>query len=305
MSHALIVEAIRSPRGRGNDKGALRNLKPIDLLAQQLQALAKRTALQTSDVNDVYIGCVTQTADQGANIAKLALIKAGWDDSVPGMSINRYCASGLSAVHMAAQQAMTYDSLAVGGGIEMMSRVPMASDKGPLTHDFEFQMQTGLIPIGIAADVIATQEGFTRQQCDDYALASQQRALAARDRGPTRALTDVRDEAGEVLLAQDETPRANTSLESLAAIQPAFAAMAGKYGIDKLMCKRYGLPHIEYVQHAGNSPAMADGASAVLVASPGAAARAGFKASGKILATATVSADRTSLGSRKSQSSRH
>ena len=261
MSHALIVEAIRSPRGRGNDKGALRNLKPVDLLAQQLQALAKRTALQTSDVNDVYIGCVTQTADQGANIAKLALIKAGWDDSVPGMSINRYCASGLSAVHMAAQQAMTYDSLAVGGGIEMMSRVPMASDKGPLTHDFE--------------------------------LASQQRALAARDRGPTRALTDVRDEAGEVLLAQDETPRANTSLESLAAIQPAFAAMAEKYGIDKLMCKRYGLPHIEYVQHAGNSPAMADGASAVLVASPGAAARAGFKARGKILATATVSADRT------------
>jgi acetyl-CoA C-acetyltransferase len=293
MSHALIVEALRSPRGRGNDKGALRNLKPVDLLAQQLQALASRTALQTSDVNDVYIGCVTQTADQGANIAKLSLIKAGWDDSVPGMSINRYCASGLSAVHMAAQQAMTYDSLAVGGGIEMMSRVPMASDKGPLTHDFEFQMQTGLIPIGIAADVIATQEGFTRQQFDDYALASQQRALAARDRGPTRALTDVRDEAGEVLLAQDETPRANTSLASLAAIQPAFAAMAEKYGIDKLMCKRYGLPHIEYVQHAGNSPAMADGASAVLVASPGAAARAGLKARGKILATATVSADRT------------
>ena len=193
MSHALIVEALRSPRGRGNDKGTLRNLKPVDLLAQQLQALATRTSLQTSQVTDVLMGCVTQTADQGANIAKLALIKAGWDDCVPGLSINRYCASGLSAVHMAAQEAMSCDSLAVGGGIEMMSRVPMASDKGPLTHDFEFQSQTGLIPIGIAADVIATQEGFSRQLCDDYALASQQRAVAARDRGHTRAMTEVHD----------------------------------------------------------------------------------------------------------------
>ena len=293
MSHALIVEALRSPRGRGNDKGTLRNLKPVDLLAQQLQALATRTSLQTSLVTDVLMGCVTQTADQGANIAKLALIKAGWDDSVPGLSINRYCASGLSAVHMAAQEAMASDSLAVGGGIEMMSRVPMASDKGPLTHDFEFQTQTGLIPIGIAADVIATQEGFSRQQCDDYALASQQRAVAARDRGQARSMAAVHDETGAVLLAQDETPRANTSLDSLAAIQPAFAAMAEKYGIDKLMCQRYGLSQIDHVQHAGNSPAMADGASAVLLASPGAAQRAGLKARAKILATATVSADRT------------
>ena len=293
MSHALILEAIRTPRGRGNDKGALRTLKPVDLLAQQFQALAQRTSLETSHVSDSFIGCVTQTADQGANIAKLALMKAGWDDCVPGMSINRYCASGLSAVHLAAQQALADDSLAVGGGIEMMSRVPMASDKGPLTHDFEFQMQTGLIPIGIAADVIATQEGFTRQQCDDYALASQQRAVAARARGATRGMTDVHDENGAILLTQDETPRANTSLESLAAIQPAFAAMAEKYGIDQLMCQRYGLSRIEHVQHAGNSPAMADGASAVLVASPAAAIRSGLKARGKILATASVSADRT------------
>ncbi len=293
MSHALIVEALRSPRGRGNDKGALRNIKPVDLLAQQLQALAHQTALQTALVSDTFIGCVTQTADQGANIAKLALIKAGWDDCVPGLSINRYCASGLSAVQLAAQQAMNSDSLAVGGGIEMMSRVPMASDKGPLTHDFEFQQQTDLIPIGIAADVIATQEGFSRQQCDDYALASQQRAVAARDRGIARSMHAVKDDAGLDVLAQDETPRANTSLESLAALQPAFAGMAEKYGIDKLMCKRYGLTHIDHVQHAGNSPTMADGASAVLVASPGALARSGLKARAKILATATVSADRT------------
>jgi len=293
MSHAIIVEALRTPRGRGNDKGALKNVKPVDLLAQALKALAHRTAIQTSQVSDTFVGCVTQTADQGANIAKLALIKAGWDDAVPGLSINRYCASGLSAVHLAAQQAMSQDGLAVGGGVEMMSRVPMASDKGPLTHDFDFQMQTGLIPIGIAADIIATQEGFDRQQCDHYALASQQRAVAARDRGIAPSMISIQDEDGTQVLAQDETPRANTSLESLAAIQPAFAGMAEKFGIDKLMCQRYGLPHINYVQHAGNSPAMADGASAVLVASPGAVARWGLTARAKILATATVSADRT------------
>jgi acetyl-CoA C-acetyltransferase len=293
MSHAIIVEALRTPRGRGNDKGALKNIKPVDLLAQALSALAQRTAIQTSQVSDAFIGCVTQTADQGANIAKLALIKAGWDDAVPGLSINRYCASGLSAVHLAAQQAMSEDGLAVGGGVEMMSRVPMASDKGPLTHDFDFQMQTGLIPIGIAADIIATQEGFDRQQCDHYALASQQRAVASRDRGIAPSMISIQDESGAQVLAQDETPRANTSLESLAAIQPAFAGMAEKFGIDKLMCQRFGLPHINYVQHAGNSPAMADGASAVLVASPGAVARWGLTARAKILATATVSADRT------------
>lgn len=293
MNHPLIIDALRSPRGRGNDKGALRPLKPVDLLAQQLKALAERTGLDTAQVSDTIIGCVTQTAEQGANIAKLALVRAGWHDSVPGLSINRYCASGLSAVHLAAQQAMDNDSLAVGGGVEMMSRVPMAADQGPLTHDFEFQQQTTLVPIGISADTVATLEGFSREQCDAYAVASQQRAAAALAQGRFRSVVPVVDGQGAVLLAQDETPRAQTSLESLAALKPAFAAMAEKYGIDPLMCERYGLERIDHVQHAGNSPAMADGASAVLLASPGAAAKWGLKPRGLILATATVSVDRT------------
>ena len=283
MSQALIIEALRTPRGRGNDKGALRSLKPVDLLAKQLQALAQHTGIDTTQVSDAIIGCVTQTADQGANIAKLALVRAGWGDQVPGLSINRYCASGLSAVHLAAQQAMDNDSLAVGGGVEMMSRVPMASDQGPLTHDFEFQQQTMLVPIGISADTIATMEGFDRAQCDAYALASQQRAVAALQSGRFRSVTPV----------LDETPRAQTTLDSLGQLTPAFAAMAEKYGIDKLMCQRYGLSHVDHVQHAGNSPTMADGASAVLLASPAAAKRLGLKARARILATATVSVDRT------------
>ena len=293
MNHPLIIEALRSPRGRGNDKGALRQVKPVDLLAQQLTALAKRTGLNTAQVSDTLIGCVTQTADQGANIAKLSLVRAGWHDSVPGLSINRYCASGLSAVHLAAQQAMDNDSLAVGGGVEMMSRVPMASDQGPLTHDFEFQQQTTLVPIGISADTIATQEGFSREQCDAYAVASQQRAISALEQGRFRSVVPVVDTQGVSLLEQDETPRAQTTLVSLAGLKPAFAAMADKYGIDRLMCERYGLDRIDHVQHAGNSPAMADGASVVLLASPGAAARLGLKPRARILATATVSVDHT------------
>ena len=293
MSHPLIIEALRSPRGRGNDKGALRQVKPVDLLAQQLTALAKRTGLNTAQVSDTLIGCVTQTAEQGANIAKLSLVRAGWHDSVPGLSINRYCASGLSAVHLAAQQAMDNDSLAVGGGVEMMSRVPMASDQGPLTHDFEFQQQTTLVPIGISADTIATKEGFSREQCDAYAVASQQRAVAALEQGRFRSVVPVVDAQGVSLLEQDETPRAQTTLESLAELKPAFAAMAEKYGIDRLMCQRYGLDRIDHVQHAGNSPAMADGASVVLLASPGAVARLGLKPRARILATATVSVDHT------------
>ena len=293
MNHPLIIEALRSPRGRGNDKGALRQIKPVDLLAQQLTALAKRTGLNTAQVSDTLIGCVTQTAEQGANIAKLSLVRAGWHDSVPGMSINRYCASGLSAVHLAAQQAMDNDSLAVGGGVEMMSRVPMASDQGPLTHDFEFQQQTMLVPIGISADTIATQEGFSRAQCDAYAVASQQRAVVALEQGLFRSVVPVVDAQGVSLLEHDETPRAQTTLESLAGLKPAFAAMADKYGIDRLMCERYGLDRIDHVQHAGNSPATADGASVVLRARPGAAARQGLKPRARILATATVSVDHT------------
>jgi acetyl-CoA C-acetyltransferase len=293
MTHALIIDAVRTPRGRGNDKGALRGIKPTHLLARSLQALATRTPLDTALVSDAFIGCVTQTGEQGANIAKLGLVAAGWSDAVPGLAINRYCASGLSAVHLAALQSLAGDTLAVGGGIEMMSRVPMASDQGPLTHDFDFQKQAMLVPIGLSADAVASLEGFSREQCDAYALASQQRAVAARDAGRLRSVVPVTDDSGHVLLAQDETPRPQTTPEALASLAPAFAAMGEKYGIDALLCKRYGLARMEHVQHAGNSPAMADGASAVLVASPGAAARLGLRARARILATATVSVDRT------------
>jgi acetyl-CoA C-acetyltransferase len=265
----------------------------VELLAQPLRALAQRHPLDTAQVADALFGCVTQVGEQGANIGKLALLQAGWSDSVPGMSLNRYCASGLSAVQMAAYQAMQSDGLAVGGGVETMSRVPMASDQGPLTHDFEFQRETTLVPIGLAADAIASLEGFSRSQCDDYALASQQRAGVARASGHFRSIVPVLDPQGQPLLAQDETPRPQTTMDSLSALAPAFAAMGEKYGIDALLCRRLGLAQVDHVHHAGNSPAMADGAAAVLVASPAAARRLGLRARGRILASADASVDRT------------
>lgn len=293
MTHALIIDAVRSPRGRGNDKGSLKAVKPVDLLAQQLSALQARTGVDTLHVEDGAFGCVTQTAEQGSNIGKLALLRAGWNDSVPGLTLNRYCASGLTAVQWAASQALAADAVAVGGGVEMMSRVPMAADQGPLTHDLDFQRATALVPIGLAADAIATMEGFAREQCDAYAAASQQRACLARDAGHFRSLVPVTGPDGAELLAQDETPRPQTTVEGLAAMTPAFAAMGEQYGIDALLCRHYGLPRMVHVQHAGNSPAMADGASAVLVASPSAAHRLGLTARARILATADTAADHT------------
>ena len=292
MNQPLIIDAVRTPRGRGSDKGSLKGVKPVELLAQPLRALAERNAFDTGYVVDGLFGCVTQTGDQGANLGKLALLQAGWSDAVAGMTINRYCASGLSAVQFAGWQALQGDGLAVGGGVEMMSRVPMASDQGPLTHDRDFQRDNALVPIGLAADAVATMEGFSRSQCDDYALASQQRAAAALAGGHYRSVVPARAD-GELLLAQDETPRPQTSAESLAGLTPAFAAMGEKYGIDALLCQRYGFSRMDHVHHAGNSPAMADGASAVLVASPDAAGRLGLKARARILSSADCCVDRT------------
>lgn len=285
MRDIVIIDALRTPRGRGNAKGALAGVKPVDLLAAPLAALLARHPSAAGAVEGVF-GCVTQTGEQGANIAKLALVAAGLPDSVPGLSVNRYCASGISAVRLAALVASEADALVLAGGVESMSRVPMASDKGPLTHDFEFQKAARLVPIGISADAIATQEGFSRADCDGYAAESQTRATAARESGRFAALVPV---AG---LSQDETPRPGTTPEGLAALPPAFAEMGVKYGLDAVMAARLGLSGIDHVHHAGNSPAMADAAAAVLLGTSDAAARAGLKPRARILGMAELAVDR-------------
>ena len=285
MTKIVIIDALRTPRGRGNAKGALAGVKPVDLLAVPLAALADRYPSAAQAVEAVF-GCVTQTAEQGANIGKLGMIAAGLPDSVPGLTVNRYCASGISAVRLAALAARDADGLALAGGVESMSRVPMASDKGPLTHDIDFQKSAGLIPIGISADAIATQEGFSRADCDAYAAESQARASAARDGGRFASLIPV---AG---LAADETPRPGTSAETLSALPPAFAEMGATWGLDAVMARKLGLPGVDHVHHAGNSPAMADAAAAVLLGTAGAAARAGLKPRARILGMAEIAVDR-------------
>lgn len=282
---AVIIDALRTPRGRGNAKGALAGVKPVDLLAAPLSSLMDRHGL-TFPLTDAVFGCVTQTAGQGANIGKLALIAAGFGDDVPGLTVNRFCASGLSALRIAAQAALADDGVAIAGGVESMSQVPMASDNGALTHDRDFQASAGLIPIGLAADAVATLEGFTRADLDGYAAESQARAARARANGRFASLVPVGG------LKVDETPRPGTTAVALAAMVPAFAEMGEKWGIDARLAKRLGLPGIEHGHHAGNSPAMADGASVVLVATAAAAARAGLKPRARILATAEVSVDR-------------
>jgi len=296
MIHAYIADAVRTPRGRGNDKGSLKTVKPAELLAQTLRALAKRTSLDTALVSDAIFGCVTQTGEQGASVGTMALPLAGWDDAVSAVTINRYCASGLSATNFAALQAMHGDTLALGGGIEMMSRVPMGSDQGPLTHDRELQLQARLVPIGIAADAIATQRGYSRTQLDAFAAASQQRAAAASARGHAPSMIAVTDADGTVLLDRDENVRPATTVESLAALQPAFAqwgAKGGEQGWDAQLCRQYDMAAIDHLHHAGNSPAMADGAAAVLVGTASALERAGLKARARIVGMADVGSDRT------------
>jgi acetyl-CoA C-acetyltransferase len=288
-----VVDAVRTARGRGNDKGSLKGIKPMELMAQALRALAARSRFDPAGVADTLIGCVTQTGDQGTNLGKLAVIAAGWSDAVPAMTINRYCASGLAAVNYAALKAANDDGLTVGGGVEMMSRVPMGADQGPLTHDFAFQQSAMLIPIGIAADLVATQCGFTREACDAYALASQQRAARAQDGDRYRSIVPVSVATGEVLLTTDETPRRNTTAETLAKLPAAFAELGAKYGIDAVLCARYGLAQLQHVHHAGNSPTMADGASAVLLASEAALQRHKLTPRARILAMADSSVDRT------------
>ncbi|GIX15725.1 MAG: hypothetical protein KatS3mg118_3684 [Paracoccaceae bacterium] len=225
MSEAVIIDALRTPRGRGNPRGALAGVRPVDLLAAPLRALAERHDLPGRPLADAVFGCVTQTGEQGANIGKLALIAAGWDDRVPALTVNRFCASGISAgQHRRAARAADRRPGDRRRGGKHVARAHGNPTAGPLTHDGAFQQAARLVPIGISADAVATLEGLSRADCDAYAAESQRRAVAARDGGAFRSLVPVGG------LAQDETPRPGTSAESLAALEPAFAEMGAAGG---------------------------------------------------------------------------
>ena len=295
MSEAYIIDAIRTPRGKGKKDGSLHQVKPITLLTTLLNELKDRHQLDTAKVDDIVLGCVTPIADQGADIAKTAAIAAGWDNDVAGVQINRFCASGLEAVNMAAMKVRSgWEDIVVAGGVESMSRVPMGSDGGPWALDPETNMACEFVPQGIGADLIATIDGYTRSDVDTFAENSQKKAAAAQTAGYfNQSIVPVKDKAGVTILAQDEFIKPTTTAEGLAKLNPSFAMM-GQMGFDAIALQKYPeVEQINHVHHAGNSSGIVDGAALVLIASEKAVKEQGLKPRAKVLATALVGSDPT------------
>lgn len=295
MSEAYIIDAIRTPRAKGKKDGSLHEVKPISLLTTLLNELKERHNLDTSQVDDIVLGCVTPIGDQGANIAKTAAIAAGWDNDVASVQINRFCASGLEAVNLAAQKVRSgWEDLVVAGGVESMSRVPMGSDGGPWALDPETNMACDFIPQGIGADLIATIDGYSRADVDQFAEQSQKKAAAAQANGYfDKSIIPVKDKAGVVILNKDEFIKPTTTAEGLSALKPSFATM-GQIGFDAIALQKYPeVGSVNHVHHAGNSSGIVDGAAIVLLASEQAVQQQNLKPRAKVLATALVGADPT------------
>ena len=297
MTDAYIFDAVRTPRGRGRRDGALQEVTALGLSAGVLNALRDRNHLDTRAVEDVIWGCVTAVGEQGGGIGRAAVLHAGWDEGVPGLHVNRFCASGLEAVNLAANQVRAgVGDLYVAGGVEMMGRVPMASDGFPMAVDPTVAMRTYFVPQGIAADIIATEHGFSRDDVDAFAVESQRRAARAWEEGRfARSVITVRDRNGVAILERDEHLRPGTDMQSLGALKPSFREMGETMpGFDAVAIMKY--PHLEridHVHHAGNSSGIVDGAGAVLVGSREAGDRLGLTPRARIRATARVGTDPT------------
>ena len=295
MTNAYIFDTIRTPRAKGKAGGDLYEVKPISLVTTLMDALVERTNLDTAQVDDVVLGCVTPVSDQGANIAKAAAQQAGWHVDVPGMQLNRFCASGLESVNLAAMKVRSgWEALIVAGGVESMSRVPMGSDGGAWALDPQINFNTHFVPQGIGADLIATLEGFSREDVDKFALRSQQRAAAARDGGKfDRSVIPIKDGNGLTILQRDSFIRPDTTLEGLGKLRPAFA-MLGELGFDFVAQQKY--PQVEKIEHihtAGNSSGIVDGAALVLVGSADKGKALGLTPRARIRAAALVGTDPT------------
>jgi acetyl-CoA C-acetyltransferase len=295
MTEAFVYDAIRTPRGKGKKDGSLHEVKPVNLLAGLLTRLQARNGFDTAKVDDVVMGVVSPVGEQGSVIAKVAALKAGWDYQCAGVQVNRFCASGLEAVNLAAQKVRSgWEDLVVAGGVESMSRVPIGSDGGAWAQDPETNSQTLFVPQGIGADLIATMEGFTRQDVDAFALESQKRAAAARAAGYFKSsVVPVTDFLGQTILEEDEFIKPHTTLEGLASLKPAFEQM-GAMGFDQVALNRY--PQVEriyHVHHAGNSSGIVDGAAAVLIGSEAAGKHHKLTPRARIVSAALSGADPT------------
>ncbi|WP_097460516.1 acetyl-CoA C-acetyltransferase [Mangrovitalea sediminis] len=292
---AFIFDAVRTPRGRGKKDGTLHEVKPVALLSTVLDALRQRHDLDTSQVDDIVMGCVTPIGDQGADIAKTAAMAADWDESVAGVTLSRFCASGLEAANLAAMKVRSgWEDLVVAGGVESMSRVPMGSDGGAWALDPATNLHTGFMPQGIGADLIATLEGFNREDVDRFALNSQQKAAHASSKGYfEKSLIPVRDQNGLIVLDHDEFIRPGTTLEGLGQLKPSFQMM-GEMGFDGVAREKYHyVERIDHVHTAGNSSGIVDGATAMLIGSEAKGRELGLRPRARVVATAVTSTDPT------------
>ena len=294
MAEAYIYDALRTPRGKGKQGGALNQATPIYLAATVLRALRDRNNLDTSKVDDVVLGCVEPVGEQGADIARVAALYADYAITAPGVTVSRFCASGLEACNQAAAQVMSGQSdLVVGGGVESMSRVPMGSSGGAWPTDPQVASKTYFVPQGISADLIATKWGFSRKDVDSYAVESQRRAKRAWDEGRfARSIVPVRDLNGLAMLDNDEYMRPETTLESLSTLKPSFEELGRKYGFDSVILQRYPeVEAIDHVHHAGNSSGIVDGAAAILFGTKEMGERMGLKPRARVRSFASIGSE--------------
>ncbi|MFO1292191.1 MAG: acetyl-CoA C-acetyltransferase [Rubrivivax sp.] len=292
----FIYDHVRTPRGRGKADGSLHELTPVWLASRPLAALRERNRLDTRALDEVVLGCVGPVGEQGGNIARMAVLAADYDQGVPGMQVDRACGSGLEAVALAAAKVTAGQAdLAIGGGIESMSRVPMGAAGGAWAQDPQMANKTRFVMQGISADLLASLHGFSRRDNDAYAAESHRRAARAWAEGRfARSVVPVQDFIGLTLLERDETIRPETTVESLAALAPAFAEMGQKYGYDSVALQRYAqIERIEHVHHAGNSSGIVDGAAAVLVGNAAAGRRLGMAPRARIKSFAAVGSEPT------------
>lgn len=292
---AFIYDAVRTPRGKGKKDGSLHEVKPVDLFAGLLKGLEKKHDLDTSRVDDIIMGCVMPVGEQGTNMAKIAPMVAGWDETVCGMQLDRFCASALEAVGLAAVKVMAgWEDMVVAGGVESMSRVKISSLGGAWMDDPATSIKTGFLPQGIAADLIATLEGFSREDVDDFAVGSQKKAAAAREKGRfDKSIIPVTDANGLTILDKDEFIKPDTTREGLSKLKPSFA-LAGKMGFDNVALANYpSLQRINHVHHAGNSSGIVDGASAVLIGNEQVGKDLGLTPRGRVVASTVIGSEPT------------
>lgn len=296
MTEAYIYDAVRTPRGKGKSDGSLHEVAPVQLATQVLSAIRDRSEIDSAEIEDVAFGCVSPVGEQGAVVTRTAILNAGFAETTSGIQVNRFCASGLEAINIAAAKVKAGEAdLTIGGGVECMSRVPMGSDGGAWPTDPTTAFKTYFVPQGISADLIATKYGFSRDDVDAYAVESQKRAAQSwKEKRFEKSIIPVKDVIGDVLLDHDETVRADTNMQSLGALNPSFAMLGEFPGFDAVALQKYAdLERINHVHHAGNSSGIVDGAAAVLIGNEEIGKKLGIKPRARIRSMASIGSEPT------------